>query len=359
MEEEIERVASRTDGAIMKFCRNHQLFHADELREYVAASTGISAPASADRVLRDLRERRRIDYAVVSRRGSLYQVFRVEGDEEGGAIMFDKQLQSHFDYGVLDEETRDFVVERVEKIRGLARMTAAAIVQTGQHLTEVKARLKHGQFLDWIVKEFGWAERSARRFMEVHDKFKTAKLADMEIDVSALYLIAAPKTPEPVRAEAIRRAEVGESVSHAGARALVGHFAKTGELPKAKVSLSELAGQSRAAAAGPARPPTRGKTPQKRTVASAAQCQCRDFYQNLLAEIKRRRIEAKAKREGRWFPDACMKADLVGILNWIEDEVQNFNQCGQSVKAREKARPNSAPLPNGQERNNHGQENHV
>ena len=35
--------------------------------------------------------------------------------------------------------------------------------------------------------------------MEVHERFKTAKLADLEIDVSALYLIADPKTPEEVR----------------------------------------------------------------------------------------------------------------------------------------------------------------
>jgi hypothetical protein len=33
----------------------------------------------------------------------------------------------------------------------------------------------------------------------------------LKIDVSALYLIAAPRTPEPVRAAAMSRAENGEA----------------------------------------------------------------------------------------------------------------------------------------------------
>jgi hypothetical protein len=34
--------------------------------------------------------------------------------------------------------------------------------------------------------------------MAVHEAFKNVKLTNLEIDVSALYLIAAPSTPEPV-----------------------------------------------------------------------------------------------------------------------------------------------------------------
>ena len=92
-------------------------------------------------------------------------------------------------------------------------------VQIGQYLTEVKTRLKHGKFLEWIEREFGWAERSAQRFMQAHERFKSAKLTHLEIDVSALYLIAAPSTLEPVRSEAIRRASNREYVTHEGARA--------------------------------------------------------------------------------------------------------------------------------------------
>jgi hypothetical protein len=87
--------------------------------------------------------------------------------------------------------------DRADRIRKLARVTAEGIVEIGRYLTEVKEQLEHGQFLDWIKAEFGWHDRSARRFMNVHSCFKL-------VDVSALYLIAAPKTPEPVRQESIR-----------------------------------------------------------------------------------------------------------------------------------------------------------
>ena len=60
-------------------------------------------------------------------------------------------------------------------------------------------RLGHGQFMEWIEREFAWSQRAAYRFMEVHEHVKVANLASLEIDASALYLIAAPSTPEPVR----------------------------------------------------------------------------------------------------------------------------------------------------------------
>jgi hypothetical protein len=47
--------------------------------------------------------------------------------------------------------------------------------------------------------------KSAERFMHVAARFKLDKLSNLEIDVSALYLIAEPKTPEPVRAAIISR----------------------------------------------------------------------------------------------------------------------------------------------------------
>lgn len=78
-QEHLERVSSRIGAAILAFCQEHQQFHADELRKHVIAATGVTAPASADRILRDLRQKQRIDYAVVNRRESLYEVTWVEG----------------------------------------------------------------------------------------------------------------------------------------------------------------------------------------------------------------------------------------------------------------------------------------
>ena len=49
--------------------------------------------------------------------------------------------------------------------------------------------------------------------MNVYEKVKCSTvehLQDLQIDVSTLYLIAAPKTPKPVRQEIIKRAQAGE-----------------------------------------------------------------------------------------------------------------------------------------------------
>lgn len=78
-QENLERVASRIGRPILDFCRERvgKRFYADELRRYVIREAGIVAPASADRILRDLRKRRKLDYVVVSRRESLYEVVSV------------------------------------------------------------------------------------------------------------------------------------------------------------------------------------------------------------------------------------------------------------------------------------------
>ena len=89
----------------------------------------------------------------------------------------------------------------------------ARIIQIGEWLSEAKARLNHGQWLPWLKTEFGGAERTAQNFMAVYQASKSIDFADLEIDVSALYLIAAPKAPEPVRAEVIRRASQGEPMT--------------------------------------------------------------------------------------------------------------------------------------------------
>jgi hypothetical protein len=145
-----------------------------------------------------------------------------------------------FDYAALDAEKRQMMEERAARVHQLARKTAAAIVEIGKCLSEVKARLKHGEFLDWIEREFGWDARTARNFMTVHERFKTANFANLEIDVSALYLIARPSTPEPVRAEVMRRAQNGESVSKASARALNRTFQETGAIAAPEQNLPAI-----------------------------------------------------------------------------------------------------------------------
>jgi hypothetical protein len=99
--------------------------------------------------------------------------------------------------------------------------TVEGIVEIGKELLAIKDILPHGRFLEWLSAEFGWKERMARHFMNVAERFKSANFADIEMDVSAAYLLAAPSTPEEARQEAVKRAEKGERVTHAVASKLV------------------------------------------------------------------------------------------------------------------------------------------
>jgi hypothetical protein len=79
---------------------------------------------------------------------------------------------------------------------------------------EVKERLEHGEFQEWVEGNFSWAMRSATRMMEVAENFKSVNLSDLDFAPSALYALAAPSTPESAREEAIQKAESGGTVTH-------------------------------------------------------------------------------------------------------------------------------------------------
>ncbi len=95
------------------------------------------------------------------------------------------------------------------------KRAAQDIIDIGQKLIEVKARLGHGHFGGWLEAEFAWSNDTAKRFMSVARQFETRNLHDLNIAPSALYLLAAPSTPEPARIEALERAEAGETITHA------------------------------------------------------------------------------------------------------------------------------------------------
>jgi protein gp37 len=140
-------------------------------------------------------------------------------NEAGGAmtkpaIQIEQPL---FDYRELESDDRAFVKERALRIRDVAKRTAEGIIQIGQWLSEAKARIPHGGWLPWLESEFGWSISTATNFMRVFENVKFANVTNLEIDVSALYFIAAPKTPEPVRQEIIKRAEAGEPMTKAKA----------------------------------------------------------------------------------------------------------------------------------------------
>lgn len=139
-----------------------------------------------------------------------------------------------FDYSPLEAQVAERVRSSTEAIRQQVRNTMESAIQIGQELLTVKEALPHGQFLPWLQAEFGWAERTARNFMAVDEQFgKSAIIADLPIQPTAAYLLAAPSVPDEARQVAIKKAEAGEQITVAEAKEIVAE-AKKKRRPKRK-----------------------------------------------------------------------------------------------------------------------------
>jgi hypothetical protein len=81
-DENLERVSSKIGAFVRSFFRERwsagqKFFFVKELHEYVSDRAKV-APASSDRVLRDLRWNGQLDYRVVDRRASRYEILSAE-----------------------------------------------------------------------------------------------------------------------------------------------------------------------------------------------------------------------------------------------------------------------------------------
>ena len=83
-ESEIRRVRGRIGPLVIDFARlvgTGKEFGIEQLQSYIL-SQAVAAPASPDRILRDLRQRGLLDYVVVSRRGAVYRFTVVPAPEQ-------------------------------------------------------------------------------------------------------------------------------------------------------------------------------------------------------------------------------------------------------------------------------------
>ncbi len=116
--------------------------------------------------------------------------------------------------------------ELASDIRALIGEVRRSIVEVGLKLIAAKAQMAHGEWLPWLDHEFGWNERTARRYMQVSEAFAiksdtVSDFAGLTIDASALYALASPKVPEDVRDKAIDTAKAGTRVTKSVALRLI------------------------------------------------------------------------------------------------------------------------------------------
>lgn len=106
-----------------------------------------------------------------------------------------------YDYGQIAEADREMVQRAALDIRGRLKRTVEDMIEIGRQLIAVKAILEHGEFLAWIRVEFDQNIRDLQKSMQVAQMIPSSPNAGNYplLSASALYLLAAPSTPETVR----------------------------------------------------------------------------------------------------------------------------------------------------------------
>jgi hypothetical protein len=128
-----------------------------------------------------------------------------------------------FDLGALAPETRS-VVEREdgEFTRNMEAAGAAFILACRNvlHIHEA-LRYKRPGFVDWCNSKRGFSDETGRKMLRVAQMFQDSGNIPPIESREALYLLAAPSTPEPAREEALARAEAGEEITRTAAKEIV------------------------------------------------------------------------------------------------------------------------------------------
>jgi hypothetical protein len=122
-------------------------------------------------------------------------------------------VELNYDYNRLPEEERAAVQRAARIIKPLLRRTAEDIFVIGDELGQVKARLPHGRYTEWLGMELGLSERMAQHFVNVRGRLGPKSEKFSVLPPSTLYLLAAPSTPDEAIAEVEAQLEREGSVS--------------------------------------------------------------------------------------------------------------------------------------------------
>ena len=102
--------------------------------------------------------------------------------------------------------------EIAKRIRARIRRTVEDIIETGRDLTRVKAALDHGEFGEWINREFFMTMRSAQRYIQAAEWAEGKNDIVSHLPPTTLYLLSAKSTPEEIQAEVVSDLKAGKPV---------------------------------------------------------------------------------------------------------------------------------------------------
>jgi hypothetical protein len=139
----------------------------------------------------------------------------------------------------LEKNTKDHAVKNAIKI--------------GHQLTIAKDAAGHGGWLPWLKREFNqYSDRHALNFMRAYEMLLKSEIIS-DLEVTGLFLLAAPSVPDAARDEVAARAQSGEKMTTAKVKEAIDRKkkkaapakkSKAAKAPKAPKAATEAAGQS-------------------------------------------------------------------------------------------------------------------
>jgi hypothetical protein len=117
------------------------------------------------------------------------------------------------------------LADHARMIRLLGNRVIGDLIEIGRRLVDARDnRCKHGEWLQWLEREFGdWSRQTADNYIHVFESFGQIanRVGNLNIDCRSLYMLAAPSTPEAARDEVIERSEAGERMTPAQIKEIV------------------------------------------------------------------------------------------------------------------------------------------
>lgn len=116
------------------------------------------------------------------------------------------------------------LVKIAKEIKALEKRTIEDVVDIGELLQEASEQCEHGEYQDWLKLNFGWSYQTALNMRNVFDlvtntpshpqkpnSWMFTSIGDLNISISALYLVAGMKTDyqQKARLAVIEAAKVG------------------------------------------------------------------------------------------------------------------------------------------------------
>jgi hypothetical protein len=117
--------------------------------------------------------------------------------------------------GCLSPTIRRLLDEAAQRVREHSKRTVESVITIGRELQMCRQALGSGEAFDaWIEEEFAWSRRTAYKFMQLAERGAQYARPEFTLDLSALYLLARPSTPQSIHDRALAHAVSGKHVRH-------------------------------------------------------------------------------------------------------------------------------------------------